>query len=252
MRLVSNFELVTKPVIPAQIPTVLQGYFLSISNLENKEFRFGLEFQLSGNASQTNRWISNATVKGVVDIAGNNTPLSFSPGPFFGNVNAAEIVKTDQFTIPARQTALVVIQPNFNPAIPGNFEARGHVRLVLPGNNAFIQFNPFQLVPASKQSPGPVKVLLQAESRNAIFGGPGLDTSATTYSLASGAETTVAPNDGNGLFFIPSPGPVATSGLTLGSSFAEVMQAMATNAEGVKMLNEALAAEGMKAKISLK
>lgn len=169
----STFELLVKPIaprIPAAIPgsaavaavarRAVQGYFLTISNLEAKDFTFRLEFVISQpNPVDPDRTLfNNADL--VVDIAGVNSPLALS-----GGVTATRF--SGSFRLPAGQTASVQLLPKLPLSLLANpnpdLEVRGYVNLTLPAllknfSQGFVA-----------QSASPVKVLVNPEIRGTFL-----------------------------------------------------------------------------------
>ncbi|MGB3693401.1 MAG: hypothetical protein WBG70_08470 [Spirulinaceae cyanobacterium] len=209
---VSTFELLAKriappPTSPTLARRVVQGYFLTISNLEDEEFRYTLEFQISlPDPPDSDRTLAgNATV--LLDVAGANQPLTLSP------VSAA--VGTTRFStsfrLGGKQTASLQLLPNLTPALLADpnpdLEVRGFVRLRLPAVFRFQSFPPrFRRVP---QSDSPVKVLLNPEIRGTFLpnnfpsGGGDFDQINYPLVLASGKGlNTIEPESGR-LLVIP-------------------------------------------------
>lgn len=166
---VSTFELLYKPLTPsfgnAQVGTlarrVVQGYFLTVANLAERDYRYRLQFQISvPTNNDPNRLMENNTVL-LADVAGANTTLTLSRN---GNRYASSL-----FTVPARQTALVAVLPNFvgslgntNPQI----EIRGFVSLTIPAlrrPDSFFFFN------AQSDPDVPVNVMLNPETRSTFL-----------------------------------------------------------------------------------
>lgn len=197
---ISTFELLVKRIAPLPPPgspgapalatvarRVVQGYFLTISNLEDEEFRYTLDFHISApNPADPDRTLAGNTVV-LVDIAGANQPLTLFPT----NATVSTTRFSTSFTLGAKQTASLQLLPNLTPALLANanpdLEVRGFVRLRLP---AVISFSPFiRFVP---QSNSPVKVLLNPEIRGTFlpnsFPGSGDDFDQINYplELASG------------------------------------------------------------------
>lgn len=198
---VSTFELLYKPLTPALEPgtdaiarRVLQGYFLTIANLEDVPFRFRIEFNITlpSPDDPARRLDDNALF--ITDIAapGNTFSTSLTRSPAGGN----RYLRT--FNVPAKTTALVVLLPNitvpgfFTTSTTPNIEIRGHVGLSLPcvftagpvtaGGLPSFTFGP--------QAGAPARVLLTAEHRSTYLpaGWPGnsigdLDFDQTGVSL---------------------------------------------------------------------
>ena len=170
---VSTFELLIKPIaprmgLPANVQSglrrVVQGYFLTISNLENQDLRFRIEFfDSTPSPANTDRQLSTNPRNFDVfyDIAGANVTL-----PTF---RTGSLVRT-VFTLPARQTASVQLLPSLTPFINNpdpDLEIRGFVKLDLPANIR-IERDPFQVI-REPQREEPAKVLLQPELRGTFL-----------------------------------------------------------------------------------
>ncbi|MBD0336786.1 MAG: hypothetical protein ICV62_14955 [Cyanobacteria bacterium Co-bin13] len=170
---ITTFELLVKriaPLPPAAVPgaaaiaavarRVVQGYFLTISNLEDRDFTYQLDFVVSTpNPPDPDRTLTN-NVDLLIDIAGANTvlPLSQSGDTFSGT-----------FRLPAKQTASVQLLPKLPLSLLSDpnpdLEIRGFVRLRLP---AIRQGFPSPFIPR-EQSNQPVKVLLNPETRGTFL-----------------------------------------------------------------------------------
>src|SRR4028119_22414 len=133
---ISTFEILTAPIAPvvgippALIPVarrVVQGYFLTISNLEAIDLRYRIEFTVSLPVpADPNKILLNNTFL-VVDVEGANTTIPLIQQP--GNPK----VYLGFFTIPAHKTASVELLPILPQALtPGLLEVRGYVSLFLP------------------------------------------------------------------------------------------------------------------------
>jgi len=133
--IVSNFELLVKRIAPPGDPVsrrVVQGYFLSVTNLENRKINLALGLTIS-NASENRIINPNINVQGVFDNGGtdNQTLNIFALPPLPGNPFIRRY-KTGQFTLRAGQTGLVAILPNvglFANTPNPNLEIRGYVEL---------------------------------------------------------------------------------------------------------------------------
>lgn len=164
---ITTFELLVKriappPADPAVARRVVQGYFLTIANLEDRDFTYQLEFHVSRpNPVDPDRTLTgNAFV--AIDIAGENTKLALTevmPSP-------VTPVFTTRFRLPAKQTASVQLLPDLTR--PGlldeanpDVEIRGFVRLRLPALRRGVVLRP--------QSDRPVKVLLNPEVRGTFL-----------------------------------------------------------------------------------
>lgn len=158
---ISTFELLVKRIAPKPTPAaiarrVVQGYFLTITNLESKELTFRVRFNISKpNPVDPDRTLFN-NVDLRYDIAGDNNLL-----PLSGNANST--IFAVSFVLPARQTASLQLLPKASlfadenaPADP-DFEVRGYVTLRLP------------LIKSQPQSDKPVKVLINPEIRGTFI-----------------------------------------------------------------------------------
>ncbi|MGB3309675.1 MAG: hypothetical protein WBG32_02110 [Nodosilinea sp.] len=211
---ISTFELLVKriappPATPTVARRVVQGYFLTISNLEDKELLYTLDFHISlPNPPDPDRTLAgNAVV--LVDVAGANQSLTLSP--------ASATVSTTRFStsfrLGAKQTASLQLLPNLTPALLAapnpDLEVRGFVRLRLPAvfSNAGRPFPLFRRVP---QSDSPVKVLLNPEIRGTFLpnnfpGGDGdFDQINYPLPLASGKSLNEISPEPGGPIFIPT------------------------------------------------
>ncbi|WP_299673633.1 hypothetical protein [uncultured Roseobacter sp.] len=166
---VSQFELVFKPQSPeGPADTVLQGYFLKISNVEDQELSYRLDFTTSSISDPDRSLFENTIV--FVDTPGqNNAAGTFS---LVGGLDAKSFRLNPLVTVPAHGTALVAVLPGDPFALPGctpptpDFECRGYVDISLPALFQFVEgpggFGFFQQVP---QSDAPVDVLLTPQNR---------------------------------------------------------------------------------------
>jgi len=130
---VSQFEIVFKPQSPVgAADTVLQGYFLEISNLEDREYLFQLEFVTSSISDPDRQLAGNTAV--LVDRPGSNNSEGFA---LTGAPEAKSCFLDNLVSIPAHGTALVAVLPSDAFAVPAKqeFETRGYVRLTLPPQN---------------------------------------------------------------------------------------------------------------------
>lgn len=132
---VSHFELVYKPQSPAgPADTVLQGYFLEIANLEERELQFALSLTTSSISDPDRSLFGNAAV--FVDTPGSNN----NSGVFTltGGLTSSTFGLNRRIVVPPNGTALVAVLPSdpFPPgSVPGNmadFECRGYATLTLP------------------------------------------------------------------------------------------------------------------------
>jgi hypothetical protein len=186
---ISTFEILAKPIAPvkgidpALLPVarrVVQGYFLTISNLEAIDLLYRIEFTVSlpVPADPNKILIDKKNTFLVVDVEGANIEVPLTQVP-----NKPKVYR-GFFRIPAHKTASVELLPKLPDAlIPGLLEVRGYVSLFLPAIFKFPRFVP--------QSRTPVKVLLNPEIRGTFlpnnFPSPAnteLDFDQINYTLA--------------------------------------------------------------------
>ncbi len=212
---VSTFEILFKPQSPAApagvlaVDRVIQGYFLTITNLEAQEYRYRLEFIVppvpAGTPDAAFRTPAGNTLVFVDTGGGDNVP-----GVLSGAATGERFVPSTGFVrVPARATALVAVLPSaFGPtpldpsplALP-TFETRGHVRITLPALRPPGSF----FTPSVPQSAAPVRVLLTPQHRatflradNSIAG-----QVQATLPLAGGAAAMSIPPEPGGPFVLP-------------------------------------------------
>jgi hypothetical protein len=170
---VSTFELLVKPIAPrAPLPPnlravarrVIQGYFLTITNLqERNDIRFNIRFTCSApNPDNLDRRFTPSNVDLLYDIAGDNLSLPFVAFPPNASPPNTSVL-IGAFNLPAQQTASVKLLPSLTSALLNNpepnFEIRGYVELIIPINS--LLFEP--------QVDEPVEVLLQPEIRGTFL-----------------------------------------------------------------------------------
>jgi hypothetical protein len=192
---VSTFELIFKPQSPAAptgvaaVDRVIQGYFLAITNLEDKTFKYALDFVATPVADPLRSLSGNTVV--FVDTPGSNN----QQGVLNGALSAKVFRPSTGFVeIPAHGTALVAVLPSAFGPVPGDatplvaptFEARGFVRIRLPALRSGPFPSIFNLKP---QSDKPVKVLLTPQHRATFLTAAGAisDQTQTALPNASGA-----------------------------------------------------------------
>ncbi|WP_024546321.1 hypothetical protein [Picosynechococcus sp. NKBG15041c] len=199
---VSTFELLVKRIAPPPAASaiarrVVQGYFLTISNLENEAFQYTLDFYISlPNPPNSNRTLVNNAVV-LIDVAGANQPLTLTPT----NATVSTTRFSTSFSLGARQTASVQLLPNLTPALLAetnpDLEVRGFVEIRLPA--IFRRAPLFRRVPQSNR---PVKVLLNPEIRGTF-----LPNNITNTADFDQINYPLALASGNGLNQIePEPG----------------------------------------------
>ncbi|MEM9344478.1 MAG: hypothetical protein AAGA87_15655 [Pseudomonadota bacterium] len=156
---VSSFELIYKPQSPVgAADRVLQGYFLNITNLENTQLIFRVDF-VTSSVTDPDRSLFNNTVAFIDTPTQNNIP-----GMLNGGLASSSFLLTPFITIPPNGTAKIAVLPSdpFPVAgFPADFEARGYVTLRLP---PIFTFNGTSFV-AQPQLPNPARVMLTPQNR---------------------------------------------------------------------------------------
>ncbi|HLP90858.1 MAG TPA: hypothetical protein VK184_20030 [Nostocaceae cyanobacterium] len=158
---ITTFELLVKRIAPPPAPAdiarrVVQGYFLTITNLEPRTITYRITFHISRpNPFDADRTLfNNADL--LIDIAGANSVI-----PLSGLLLSTTFRGT--FQIPAKQTASVQLLPKPSLFLPLNlnpfpdFEVRGFVNLTVP------------VINGSTQGTRPVRVLLNPEIRGTFL-----------------------------------------------------------------------------------
>lgn len=167
---VSTFELLIRPIAPrdstneAVARRVVQGYFLTVSNLEDIRLRYTIEFfdstpnppspnrELEADPTSTRNIVTPRNFRLINDVAGGNPPLSDIRRGTEGQI-------TGDFVLDPKQTVSVQLLPDVSILMSDNpeLEIRGYVNLRLPGDLFAAQNN------------SPVKVLLQPEIRGTFL-----------------------------------------------------------------------------------
>lgn len=165
----STFELLVKRIAPIIDPVadpvtaavarrVVQGYFLTMTNLEMVDLTYQLEYFISRPVPADPDRTLFERADSVYDIAGANSILFL-----YGDSTTTRF--RTSFTIPAQQTASVQLLPKpalFSAAVP-KLEVRGYAVLSLP---TLLDLNSFSF---KAQSNKPVRVLLNPEARGTVF-----------------------------------------------------------------------------------
>lgn len=208
---VSHFELIYKPQAPVgpggtgPVDVVLQGYFLEITNLENTEYLYRLDFIATPPAAgQTQRSLAGNTLV-FIDTPGVNN----APGVLHGGFASSTFSPSQGLIrVPPRTTALVAVLPSvFGAGTPDStpiaitdqtFEVRGYVRIRLPAllvfDGIFIRFVP--------QAEAPVKVLLTPQNRTSYYRPNGnlSDQTQATLTTANGQGVALLPPESGFIF----------------------------------------------------
>lgn len=179
---VSHFELLLKPQAPSgpgssgsqSVATVLQGYFLELTNLEDETYQFRVDLVIEppgqNLANRNQRTLAGTALAFVDTSTQNNQQSSFS-----GSIGDAVFpLPNGLVDVQPGGTALIAVLPNAfqsNSPIPlgrgGNspdYEVRGYVRLRLPPTASSVGSGRFRLPTA--QSDKPVKVLATPQNRS--------------------------------------------------------------------------------------
>ena len=139
---------------------IVKGYFLTISNLVEQDFRLRIEFTLT----QTNLFPENTNLEEKAILAyklgKETTYLSLNQSPTTSNSYSS------YFTIPAKETVSIELLPNLNNHLlfyNDKLEFSGSVSLLLPAN-----FN-FRTLRVESQSEIPIEFSLCPEIRSTII-----------------------------------------------------------------------------------
>lgn len=266
---VSSFELIFKPQSPADpddggpVATVIQGYFLSISNLEDEDYTYSLRF-IAVDPGDPSRSLENNTVV-IIDLPTDDNDFSR-----LRSVDGKRyFIDSGSITVPAHGTALVAVLPQVFGPVPGDdtpiaaptFEVRGYVEISLPALFRRLEGDgPFgSLFLPQAQSDGPVQVVLTPQYRASYLDADGAITDQTqsTVPVGSGAGVTSIEPDPP-FFRIPTTDFLPDFGLDLierlddrekASLLGGLLAGVDPDA-GVKGLNKMLKAMG--APVSLK
>lgn len=173
MAIISNFELLLKPIAPpggpaAEVARVaVQGYFLEISNLESRDitliFRTRTSVKQPADAANTEFVAGNNAV--AYDITQDNLidTVMTSAGELIAGKQLGHFVNS--LSLPAGQTASLAILPNVQALLPSpgdpapDLAIRGYTELVL--SSPITSFNPITF-----GTPRPARILVSAEHRS--------------------------------------------------------------------------------------
>lgn len=197
---ISHFELVFKPQSPVPpTDTVLQGYFLKISNLEEETLHYRVSF-VTSSVPDPNRTLAGKTVV-FVDVAGTNNTETFT---LVGAPDAKSFHLCPDVTIPAHATALIAVLPadpfpipfGDGTADPADYEARGYVTLGLPVKLKESKDHPGFWFP-EPQRLDPARVIVTPQHRAVYLGDDGAAKGQTQSSLPladAGSEIKLEPD----------------------------------------------------------
>lgn len=223
---VSTFELLYKPQSPsapagvADVERVIQGYFLTITNLEEQAYKFNLEFVVTPIPASTPnaqyRTLTGNTLV-FVDTPGVDNYSDILVDPLSSNVFKLKN-NNGYITIPPNGTALIAVLPSaFGPnpldlfplTLP-LFEVRGFVRLKLPALVTPPAFFPLA------QSDEPIRIMLTAQHRGTFF--------TATGQISDQIQATLPVSTGRALNLLePEPGGFVFPG---GFDFSEIFESL--------------------------
>lgn len=173
MAIISNFELLYKPIAPVTGPAaevgraVVQGYFLEISNLENRDIKLILRTRTSVKVAgaSPNTEFTNTNNVVAYDITADNVfdTTMTSAGEQIVGKQLGHYVPC--LFIPAGQTASLAILPNLANLFtspPADLAIRGYTELILSSN--IDSYNPLTF-----SAPETARVLVSAEHRGTFL-----------------------------------------------------------------------------------
>lgn len=250
---VSNFELLFLDQSPEppedveEVARVIQGYFLSISNLEDEDYTFSLDFRiLDPGPDLPLRSLADNTFVSI-DLPNDNnrfTRLISFDGELF-------TISGGGIRIPAHGTAKVAVLPQLFGPVGGDtttisepdFEVRGYVSIRVPRvpqERPLPEDSPFAgtigRVPLP-QGTEPVRVLLTPQYRASYLKGKAIvDQTQSTVPTCNGAGITAVTPD-QGRFSIATP--LATQSLAVDS----VLDSLDPGARGALLANLLATAE---------
>jgi hypothetical protein len=252
---VSHFELIFKPQSPEPpADIVLQGYFLSLTNLEDVDLSFRLDF-VTGPVTETTRTLAGNTVV-VVDIAGDDNDFDYQ---LAGDADDKSFFLTPLVRVPAHATAKIAVFPAdpFPTSLggdgttdPADYEARGYVTLRLP---AILQRRGDRFLTFVEQLDRPANVLLTPQNRATYFRNGTIEGQTQAgLPLASGSALNEVEPESFSLRVPDLDRDFDLSRLTrqfdidrLPEQLAEVMAVMAASDADLKPINAALREAGV-------
>lgn len=195
MAIISNFELLAKPIAPPGGPATeiarlaIQGYFVEISNLENFDIflTFRTRTSLKGVNDSVNTELTNINHAVVYDITQDNNTVTTM-------TSAGQLIPGKQLghsvvclRLPAGQTASLALLPNvqnvFNQTIPNDLAIRGYTEILL---NSFLS----NTTPAVLQAPNSARILVAPDHRS-TYVDPEFDPLSTTLQTDLDFDQTV-------------------------------------------------------------
>lgn len=144
MSILSSFELLVQPIIPAELapnpnqvpdPIAVQAYFLLISNLSSLSSDLILELEFITNPVQNKNPLADNAALAFLDVTQYKSLSSLT----INSPTSASI----SFTLKFGETGLFLLQPNINSFLfpdpeKANFEARGTVNITAPANTSLL------------------------------------------------------------------------------------------------------------------
>lgn len=169
--LISHFELIFKkqaPINGVVLETVLQGYFLELTNLEERDFLYNIDFvsQPPSNNDAGSKLDGNTIA--ILDNPGAAVPNNvFSQLALLPPANNTYRATGHTYRIAASATAKLAVIPQVI-ALPGiddtpvgrDIEVRGYVKISLPA------------VDGAAQKSSPVDIMVTPQSRGSFFSFP--------------------------------------------------------------------------------
>ena len=173
--LISQFELIFKkqaPINGVELETVLQGYFMQLTNLEEKNLLFNIEFvsQMPSNNDTGGKLDSNTLA--ILDNPGASVPNNvFSQLQILPATDNTYRAPGHTYDIASGATALLTVIPQV-VKFPGvdetpvgrDIEIRGYVQISLP------------VFEDKVQSSKPVDIMVTPQNRASFFTFPSDDT----------------------------------------------------------------------------
>jgi len=172
--LISQFELIFKkqaPIDSVELETVLQAYFLQLTNLEERNYVYNIDFvaQTPSDNDAGSKLDSNTLA--ILDNPGAPEPGNvFSQLEILPDTNNTYRSPDHIYDIAAEATAKLNVIPQIVP-VPGDdtpvgrdIEIRGYVQISLP------------VLEGEAQSSKPVNIMVTPQNRAAFFTFPSDDT----------------------------------------------------------------------------
>jgi len=189
---IAQFELVFKPQSPTgPADTVLQGFFLNISNLEDVDLDVRVDL-VTSSVSDPDRSLANNCIAIVDGPNQNNVSASV-----IGTLTSKSFRVSPFVNVPAHGTSKIVVLPSDPFAMPGaapDFEARGYVTLRLPPRLRFTgRFFTFE-----RQIDGEARLLVTPQNRATYLN--------TTGAISDQTQSSVPTAEGGARVKIPGEG----------------------------------------------